>query len=116
MYGKYTFDTNATNTNADVCVESGTSLHTASMGVEYSPIRKYPDALRLHAVGGYVWGRMAPQETSVHPFGGLHNNCVKLYIGAKVNLDILHGIKHIIKKAADKRIAKALNKDSLDIE
>jgi hypothetical protein len=40
---------------------------------------------------------------------------VKLYIGAKVNLDVLHGIKHIIKKAADKRIAKALGRDSLDI-
>lgn len=115
LFGKYTFDTNDTDTDADVYVENGTRLHTASMGVEYSPIRKYPDALRLHAAGGYVWGRMAPQENSAHPFSGLHNDCVKLYIGAKVNLDVLHGIKHIIKKAADKRIAKALGRDSLDI-
>lgn len=109
LFGKYTFDTNDTDTDADVYIESGTRLHTASMGVEYSPIRKYREALRFHAVGGYVWGRMAPQESSAHPYAGLQSDCIRLYIGAKVNLDILQGIRHVMRKIADKRVSSTIN-------
>lgn len=110
--GKYTFDTNNTDSDADVYVEKGTRLHTASIGLEFFPIRKYPENLRLHVVGGYIWGRMADQTVSLHPNEGLHSDCIKLYVGATVNLDILNGLKHIVRKITDKRIAKTLSQEN----
>lgn len=115
VFGKYTFDMNDTDSDADVYVEKGTRLHTASMGLEFFPIRKYPETLRLHVIGGYIWGRMADQNVSVHPNGGLHSDCVKLSVGATVNLDILNGLRNIVRKMTDKRIAKTMVRDSVTI-
>lgn len=57
LHAKATYDVNHSGTDADFTVLDGTELTMAGAGVEYYPLRKHNQALRLHANCYYSWGR-----------------------------------------------------------
>jgi hypothetical protein len=59
--------------------------------VEYKPFKKYPDILRLHATAGYHWGVNNPQ-------GAMKDDHLLINVGAKMNFDILRGLRWALKK------------------
>ncbi|MBR5466344.1 MAG: hypothetical protein IKU79_02925 [Bacteroidaceae bacterium] len=92
MFAKYTFDLNDTNSDADVYVAPGTEMHTVSGGIEYEPFKKYPKVLRLFAVAGYNWGVSGNADSA------LKDGEIRLSAGAKLDLDILEGLRWALKK------------------
>lgn len=88
---KYTYDRNKDNYD-DIYVLPGTSLHSISGAVEVNPIKKYPSALRLYTAAGYSCGK------AMNPSAGLADRHATLQIGAKVDIDVLNGIKLLIRK------------------
>lgn len=92
LFGKYTYDINKSGTDADLCVLNGTEMHSISGGVEYEPFKKYPDVLRLFGAVGYSWG------TNNNPNGVILDDQLRLNVGAKINLDLLKGLRWAIKK------------------
>ncbi len=89
VFAKYTYDVNNSGTDADLCVMDGTEMHGIAGGVEYEPIKKYPDILRLYAVAGYSTG------TNTNVDGTLQDEHIYVNAGLKVNLDILQGLRLI---------------------
>ncbi|MBO5793678.1 MAG: hypothetical protein J6R11_01170, partial [Bacteroidaceae bacterium] len=59
---------------------------------EYEPFKKHPEVLRLFAAGGYSWG------VNTNPGGAMLDDQVIFNVGAKVNLDVLKGLKWAINK------------------
>lgn len=92
IFGKYTYDVNNTGTDADLYVTSGTEMNSVSGGVEYKPFKKYPDVLRLHAAAGYHWG------VNTNPNGAMQDDHLLINVGAKMNFDILRGLRWALKK------------------
>ncbi|MCM1372381.1 MAG: OprO/OprP family phosphate-selective porin [Bacteroides sp.] len=92
LFAKYTYDTNRSGTDADLCVLDGTEIHGISGGVEYEPFRQYPDVLRLYGTAGYDIG------TNSNPDGVLKDGLVCVNVGVKLNLDILHGLRWALKR------------------
>lgn len=88
---KYSYDRNKDNTD-DIYVLPGTSLHSVSGAVEVYPIKKYPEALRLYVAAGYSWG------DAMNPSVGLADKLATLQIGAKVDIDVLTGIRYFVRK------------------
>ncbi len=91
-FAKYTYDVNHSGTDADLCVLDGTEMHGISGGVEYHPIKPYPNLLRLFATAGYSTG------TQGNPDGTLQDGLLHVKVGFKVNLDILQGLRWALKK------------------
>lgn len=92
LFTKYTFDVNDTDSGVDFCVTYGTKIHTISGGVEFEPIKSYPEMLRFFGALGYSWG-INTNPDHVVPDGELRVN-----VGAKVNLDVLRGLRWAVKK------------------
>lgn len=92
LFAKYTYDVNNTGTDADCYVFDGTEMHGVSGGIEYEPFKKHPEVLRLFAAGGYSWG------VNTNPGGAMLDDQVIFNVGAKVNLDVLKGLKWAINK------------------
>ncbi len=59
LYGKYTYDVNKTDSHADYTVFAGTHLNMAGGGLEFMPLAKDRQRLRLHAGAFYSWGENA---------------------------------------------------------
>lgn len=57
IFGKYTYDINKAGTEADLVVANGTELSMAGAGVEFFPLLKKRNRLRLHAACFYSWGK-----------------------------------------------------------
>lgn len=96
LFAKYTYDTNRSGTDADLCVLDGTEIHGVSGGVEYEPIRRYPDVLRIYGVAAYNTG------TNANTDGALQDGLVSVNVGLKVNLDILQGLRLALRKKTDR--------------
>ena len=92
VFAKYNYDVNNTGTDADLYVMNGTEMHGVSGGIEYEPFKKHPEILRLFAAGGYSWG------VNTNPGGAMLDDQVIFNVGAKVNLDVLKGLKWAINK------------------
>lgn len=56
LFGKYTYDVNKSENNADKVVLDGTELNMAGGGIEYYPVKGKKNSLRLHAASFYYWG------------------------------------------------------------
>lgn len=91
-FGKYTYDVNHSDTDADLTVIDGTEMHLVSMGVEGNPLKNYRQHLRLFAVAGYSWGT----NTNTYLYNA--NKELKVEAGVKFRLDVLEGIKRLTKK------------------
>lgn len=63
VFGKVTYDVNATQSDADRCVTAGTELTSVGGGVEYRPHK----TVRLHAVYSHSFGTNANPEGAVSP-------------------------------------------------
>lgn len=59
VHAKMTFDRNATTTDKDYTVASGTNLKMVGAGVEFFPLLHRKHTLRLHANLYYSWGKNA---------------------------------------------------------
>lgn len=92
LFAKYTYDRNHSGTSADLCVMDGTEIHGVGGGLEYEPVRRYPDILRLYGVAHYSTG------TNANPDGVLQDGLICVNAGIKVNLDILQGLRWALKK------------------
>ncbi len=90
IWGKYTYDVNRSGSDADLCVMNGTEIHGISGGIEYQPIKRYPDMVRLYGVAGYATG------TNANPQGTLQDGLVHVNVGLKVNLDLLRAMRHTL--------------------
>ena len=92
LFAKYSYDVNNTGTDADLYVMSGTEMHGISGGIEYEPFKKYPEVLRLFGTAGYSWG------VNSNPDGVNQDGQIRVNVGAKINLDVLKGLKWAINK------------------
>lgn len=59
LFAKMTYDVNNTHSDADRCVLPGTELKMAGAGVEFYPLVKKRQSVRLHANVFYSWGKNA---------------------------------------------------------
>lgn len=92
IFGKYAYDVNMTDSDADVCVLPGTEMHSVSGGVEYEPFKSYPNAMRLFGMAGYSWGKNGNR------YGSMLDDQVRVNVGVKLNLDILKALRWAVKK------------------
>lgn len=81
LYGKFTYDVNRTDTEADKCVHSGTEMTAYGGGVEVYPIKNRND-VRVSL------GMSHSQGTNSNPSGALNDNqtTVRLSFIAKLHL------------------------------
>lgn len=87
IFGKYTHDENKSGTQHDLLVQDGTSLNMVSVGVEYSPLKQYRDAVRLFATSSYSWG------DNTNTGGTMLDKQSKLEMGMKINVS-----NHLLSK------------------
>lgn len=92
VFGKYAYDVNTTDSDADVCVLPGTEMHSVSGGVEYESFKAYPEALRLFGSAGYSWGKNA------NPGCTMQDDLVRVNVGVRLNLDVLRGLRWAVNK------------------
>lgn len=92
VFGKYTFDQNRNHSADDQLVMAGTQMNLLTAGVEYHPLHKWHDHLRLFAAGGWSWGR------NPNPEGTLQNHLLRLEAGVKFRLDVLEGLNQMINR------------------
>ncbi|MDY5813780.1 MAG: porin [Bacteroides sp.] len=57
IFGKTTYDLNRTGVSGDYCVLPGTELTRVGMGLEYYPLNRGDNSVRLHATCCYAWGK-----------------------------------------------------------
>ena len=81
LYGKFTYDVNRTDTNADLCVLPGTEMTAYGGGVEFFPTKGKPD-VRVSLGVSHSAG------TNSNPSGTLNDNhtTVRLAFIAKLHL------------------------------
>lgn len=99
IHGKYTYDVHKASElyddmleNRDYLVLPGTELQMVSGGVEYHPLRKDPDFVKLFASAGYSWG------VNGNPSGTMIDKGLKIQAGLKFRLDILRSVSFIKEK------------------
>lgn len=80
VFGKYTHDENRSGTDNDMLITDGTKMNMAAVGVEYHPLKRYHDAVRLYATGSYSWGHNA------NPDGTMQDKQMKLEVGMKIKV------------------------------
>lgn len=91
VFVKYTYDWNNSGTDDDLTVYDGTRMHMLSAGVEYHPVRKYREALRLFAAAGYNWGENTNAD------GVKRDGQLMVQAGVKFRLDVLQALHNIFK-------------------
>ena len=67
----------------------GTNVRSISGGVEYSPVKKAREAVKLFAAAGYSYGKCT---------GVLGDKDLNIQAGVKFRLDILQGVKALIHR------------------
>ena len=67
----------------------GTNVRSVSGGVEYSPVRKAREAVKLFAAAGYSYGKCT---------GALGDRDLNIQAGLKFRLDILEGAKALLRR------------------
>lgn len=82
LFGKFTYDVNRTNTDADMCVHSGTELTAFGGGVEYYPTKGNPD-VRLGLSVSHATG------TNSNPSGTMLGNQTIVRLGFIAKLHLL---------------------------
>lgn len=82
LFGKFTYDVNRTNTDADMCVHSGTELTAFGGGVEYYPTKGNPD-VRLGLSVSHAMG------TNSNPSGTMLSNQTIVRLGFIAKLHLL---------------------------
>ena len=88
VHAKFTWDRNK-ECHEDWLVLSGTNVRTVSGGVEYHPVKRSRDAVKLFAMAGYSFGDC---------YGFLGNKDLQIQAGVKFRLDIMEGVKDLIRK------------------
>lgn len=61
LQGKFTYDVNSSSSARDALVTSGTEMKMAGADIEYYPLKKEKNTLRLHAGLWYSWGKNTNQ-------------------------------------------------------
>ena len=92
IFGKVTYDVNKADTDADLCVASGTELTMAGAGVEFYPLKKQRTDLRVHANLFYAWGHNANTADI------MQDKSMILNLGVTWNMNIVK----LAKKPTDK--------------
>ncbi len=87
VFSKYTHDENRSGTQRDLLVQDGTCLNMVSAGIEYTPLKKYREVVRLFATGSYSWG------DNTNPSGTMLDKQTKFEIGMKI-----HVSNHLLSK------------------
>ncbi len=87
IHAKFTWDRNR-KCDGDWLVARGTNVRSISGGAEYSPVKKAREAVKLFAVAGYSYGDCP---------GVLGDRDLQIQAGVKFRLDILEGIKALIR-------------------
>lgn len=90
VFGKVSYDVNRTNTVADLCVLPGTEITRVGGGVEFYPLNDNRN-LRLHASGGYTFGKNA------NPNGALNDGQAFFDLGLKWKIDLLSAVKKVLQ-------------------
>ena len=80
-FSKYSYDTNTTGNDSDLCVHDGTKISRLGAGVEYFPLKN--DNLRLHAQYSYSWG------DNTNPDGVLRDKQSVVNVGVTWRMHIL---------------------------
>lgn len=92
LFAKYTYDVNRSDLNKDFCVMAGTKMQSVSGGIEYEPLKDYPDVLRIFGAVGYCWGKNANTSAAVQ------DDQLRINVGVKVNMDVLKGLRYAVNK------------------
>lgn len=87
IHGKYTYDVNHADNDADFTVLPGTELSMAGGGVEFYPLVKKKTSLRLHANAYYSWGKNANSADV------MQNKSLMCSVGIRWHMD-LFSFKH----------------------
>jgi len=95
IFGRMMYDFNLSGNEADLLLENGTTAARAGFGLEYSPVKKMPDILRLFAVGYYGWGQTLNDSGEAVP-----NREVRFQMGVRFRMDILDCIRYAQQKRA----------------
>lgn len=88
VHAKFTWDRNKKGYE-DWLVLAGTNVRSVSAGVEYCPVKKAREAVKLYVAAGYSFGDC---------YGVLGDKDLFIQAGVKFRLDILEGIKTLIRK------------------
>ena len=88
IHAKFTWDRNK-KCDGDWLVMRGTNVRSVSGGVEYSPVRKAREAVKLFAAAGYSYGKCT---------GALGDRDLNIQAGLKFRLDILEGAKALLRR------------------
>lgn len=83
VHAKMSYDVNKTKTGADLCVLPGTEQTMAGGGVEFFPLLKKKQSLRLHANMYYSWGK------NTNPADIMQNKTTFFAVGVKWDMDLL---------------------------
>ncbi|MCM1482960.1 MAG: OprO/OprP family phosphate-selective porin [Muribaculaceae bacterium] len=87
LHAKATYDVNHSGTAADLTVLNGTELTMAGAGIEYYPLVKHNQSLRLHANCYYSWGK------NTNTADVMQNKSLMVDVGIKWHMDIF-SLKH----------------------
>ena len=91
VFAKASYDVNNSDQGADLCVLPGTEMTRIGGGVEVYPLKDNHN-LRLHANGGYSFGK------NTNPGGALHDNQAFFDLGVKWKVDVVSALQKMIKK------------------
>ncbi len=91
VFAKASYDVNNSQSGADLCVMPGTEMTRVGGGVEVYPLKNSHD-LRLHANGGYSFGK------NTNPAGALQDNQAFFDLGVKWKVDVISAVQKVIKK------------------
>lgn len=91
VFGKVTYDVNATQTAGDLCVKPGTELTRVGGGVEFYPLKGNRN-IRLHANGAYTFGKNGNAD------GALSDAQSYFDVGLKWKVDLLAVARKCFKK------------------
>lgn len=90
IFGKVSYDVNHTRSVADKCVFPGSEITRVGGGLEFFPIKGSGD-VRLHATGGYTFGKNTNLD------GTLRDEQAFFNVGATWRVDVISTLKKIIK-------------------
>lgn len=90
VFGKVSYDVNATRSAADQCVYAGTEVTRVGGGVEFFPIKGNPD-IRLHGSVSHAFGRNTNSD------GVVVDDQTFFNVGATWRINVIAAIKKIVK-------------------